>query len=61
MNDPRTDIQTIASSKAARNGLLRFLDSGHDFTDAEKTLCYKHRYVNSVVVTCGVIVSSFGI
>lgn len=51
MNDPRTDVLTIASSKPVRNGLLRFLDSGHDFTDAEKTLCYKHRYVNSVVVT----------
>lgn len=61
MNDPRTDLQTIASALPARNGLLRFLDSGHDFSDAEKTLCYKHRFVNSVVVTCGVIVSSFGI
>jgi len=41
--------------------LLRFLDSGHEFTDAERTLSYKHRFVNTVFVIAGLIVSLFGV
>jgi PAS domain S-box-containing protein len=60
MNDPATGMQNKANGKAARSGLLRFLDSGHDFSDTEQTLCYKHRYVNSVVFSAGTILTLFG-
>jgi two-component system sensor histidine kinase/response regulator len=62
MSDTQTDIQTITENgKLPSSGLQRFLDSGHEFSEAEQGLRYKHRYVNTVVATCSVIVSCFGI
>lgn len=56
---PRTSPpdQSGAGWKAA---LLRFLDSGHVFTDAERTLSYKHRFINTVFLLASLVVSVFG-
>ena len=41
--------------------LSRFFDSNHDFTDDERALRYKHRFINTVFFVTGIIVSSFGL
>ncbi|MBI2307731.1 MAG: PAS domain S-box protein [Rhodocyclales bacterium] len=44
-----------------RTRLLRFLDSGHQFTELERELSYKHRFVNTVFTAAGAIVALFGV
>ncbi|HEX5803872.1 MAG TPA: PAS domain S-box protein, partial [Azospira sp.] len=44
-----------------RSRVLRFLDSGHEFSAAERALSYKHRFVNTVFIVAGLLVSLFGV
>lgn len=62
MTEPQKQHQKPGYSCATtRSRLFRFLDSGHVFADSEQKLCYKHRYVNSIALVSGTIVTTFGL
>ncbi|MCP5268589.1 MAG: PAS domain S-box protein [Zoogloeaceae bacterium] len=62
MPDPQTTrAETEGLFSKARQQLLHFLSSGHHFSDDQRAILYKHRFINSVIVVSGILVTLFGI
>ena len=44
-----------------RARIVRFFDSGHTFSEDERALSYKHRFINTVFLVAWLVVSCFGL